>query len=470
MNELGIIRRGPRLAAAATVAGAVAGATFAISPMTVLAAVAVVSVAAWAGADLGPRERRWVVGILAAAIAVRTVALIAMFFYVSHPHLFSAEVVTDVTGPPLLSVFGDETYAKRRSLWMRDIWLGMPVAPENYTRAFEQYGWTGYFHVVAYLQMWLGPMPFGVHLMNAAVFLGGAVALFRCVRRAYGSAAATSGLAVVVFLPTWFVWSISALKESLYFCVGAAVICLWGRAARPGPLATRLGYVVAGAFAATALGLIRPGAGAIAFAAAITAAAGHLMLHRPRGATAVAAAAIVGLFALCLPSAGHRITTALHATADRHRANVEAAGVGYRLLDDRFYDDKRLSIETITVPETARYLANAIVSFACIPFPGQLGLIGLALVPSQVLWLTSLILVPWGIAAGLRRDSYLTLLLLAYAAFTTMAVALNSGNVGTLIRHRDAVVPFVMWVSALGAVERLRHWVPQPRSYVPCAS
>ena len=42
-------------------------------------------------------------------------------------------------------------------------------------------------------------------------------------------------------------------------------------------------------------------------------------------------------------------------------------------------------------------------------------------------------------------------------------IALNSGNIGTLVRHRALLAPFLAWISALGLValaagrrERLR--------------
>jgi len=37
-------------------------------------------------------------------------------------------------------------------------------------------------------------------------------------------------------------------------------------------------------------------------------------------------------------------------------------------------------------------------------------------------------------------------------------IALSSGNVGTLIRHRDMIVPFVIWLGALGAVVTVCRW------------
>jgi hypothetical protein len=38
-------------------------------------------------------------------------------------------------------------------------------------------------------------------------------------------------------------------------------------------------------------------------------------------------------------------------------------------------------------------------------------------------------------------------------------IAMNSGNVGTMVRHRDTVVPFVVWLSALGAVDGAARWM-----------
>ncbi|MCH2278920.1 MAG: hypothetical protein MK358_08620, partial [Vicinamibacterales bacterium] len=44
-------------------------------------------------------------------------------------------------------------------------------------------------------------------------------------------------------------------------------------------------------------------------------------------------------------------------------------------------------------------------------------------------------------------------------------ISLSNGNIGTLVRHRDTVVPFVVWLSGLGAVclagwLASRRWLP----------
>jgi len=73
--------------------------------------------------------------------------------------------------------------------------------------------------------------------------------------------------------------------------------------------------------------------------------------------------------------------------------------------------------------------------------------------PEQVAWYLLLVLLPLGVAAGVKRDAQLTALLAAYSVTAAVLVALASGNVGTLVRHRGLAVPYLLWFSALGACE-----------------
>ena len=41
----------------------------------------------------------------------------------------------------------------------------------------------------------------------------------------------------------------------------------------------------------------------------------------------------------------------------------------------------------------------------------------------------------------------------AYIALMFSAVALTSGNIGTLVRHRGLILPFVICLSAVGACD-----------------
>ena len=72
--------------------------------------------------------------------------------------------------------------------------------------------------------------------------------------------------------------------------------------------------------------------------------------------------------------------------------------------------------------------------------------------PEHLIWLLLMLLMPVGAIAAMKRDGGLTAVLLAHAAGIIMMVALASGNIGTLIRHRGLSLPYLVWFSVLGAL------------------
>jgi len=108
----------------------------------------------------------------------------------------------------------------------------------------------------------------------------------------------------------------------------------------------------------------------------------------------------------------------------------------------------------MTPAEGARFAIRAIVAFVIVPLPWQVvSAQEMLFLPQQIAWYFLVVLALFGIIAGLRRNGLVTGLLVGLAAAGGLAVALNSGNIGTMVRHRDTIVPFVVWLSALGAVD-----------------
>ena len=68
-----------------------------------------------------------------------------------------------------------------------------------------------------------------------------------------------------------------------------------------------------------------------------------------------------------------------------------------------------------------------------------------------------------GIVAGLRRDALVTSLLTAHAAGVVLVVAMTSGNVGTLIRHRGLAMPYIVWVAIFGGCALITRALRAPR-------
>ena len=140
-------------------------------------------------------------------------------------------------------------------------------------------------------------------------------------------------------------------------------------------------------------------------------------------------------------------------TAFLHWGHLSTPGVSYRLLDRRFYANyDRVSVYTMTAPEGARYVMRAGVEFLTAPRPSQIqSRSALAYLPEQAIWYLILALVPFGLVSGLARAPVVTCLLMSHALVACAMVALTGGNIGTLIRHRGLVVPYLVWLAAFGA-------------------
>ena len=453
----------------ATTVAVLVGFLYTLSPVGVWCGVGVVGLFTWAGRGLPGRERRWLLSLLAIALGLRLLVVIGLF------------LLTDPDLRPAANFFfdGDGQALKARSLWLRNTWLDVPIGEMYFRLAFQDYGWSGYLYVLAYLQYLLGPAPFGIHLFNILLFLAASVALYRLVRTAYTPAAALVGLTLLLFLPTLFAWSISALKESFHLFVGtAALIAAVGMVRGRGwvKLLAVVGLVAAMGVLAT----IRGGAFEI-MAAGL---AGGMLVRVLTLKKWVVVATLVclgaGLFAVSrIPDLQARVTdpvtTVLRTTAQTHLGHTFTRGHGYKLLDDSYYkryftDGSNIHlmrypdlVEMLTPGELTRYVVRSAVAFLVVPLPWDaVSWSEIVLVPQQVAWYLMVPLALVGVVAGLRRDVLVTLLLVSYIVVAAVPISLSNGNIGTLVRHRDTVVPFIVWLSGLGAVS-LTGWLASRR-------
>jgi hypothetical protein len=126
------------------------------------------------------------------------------------------------------------------------------------------------------------------------------------------------------------------------------------------------------------------------------------------------------------------------------------------------------AIQTMTTAEAVRFVMRAVASLVLFPLPGQIqSAREMLFLPQQVVWYGMVILSIFGMLAGFRRDALVTCLLAGFTVAGAMAIALNSGNIGTMVRHRDTIVPFVVWLSALGAVDLARRLIRAGTPYGP---
>jgi hypothetical protein len=319
---------------------------------------------------------------------------------------------------------------------------------------FEETGLTSHLNVLAVVQMLVGISPYGVHLLGMAFYLSGCVLLYRTVRGGFGSMPAFVGLLLLLYLPSLFAWSVSALKEPLFVLFSALSVALAALAVR-GPGVLRRCAGVAGVVAAAfALESIRAGALAMTAASLVIGAAMALLALHPRWlVAAIAVVPIAAGAALSRPVVQAKVYTGIVAAAGQHWGHVATPGYVYKLMDDRFYPEKS-EISDMHFTEMARYVVRALTRYVTAPEPWSApSRAALSFVPEQVVWYVLAAFVPIGLLFAFHRDALIAGLLCGNALVAAVTVALVSGNVGTLVRHRGLAMPYLVWIGAVGMCE-----------------
>jgi len=426
-------------------AGVLIAAVYTLTPLTICVLLFGAAALPLLLRGLPPDERRRVAVILALALAARLVVIGGIFLRQLPYH--NDQFVGATTG--------DEAYTMSRALRTRAILLGLPVTKYDFFVAFDEYGRNSFVTALTAVELVFGPTPYAGRLLNVLLFCVGSLLLFHRARGAFGPLPASLGLVWLLCWPTLFFWSVSLLKEPLYFCLGAIVVsCAIETARRPAWRSRALAAVV-GAGAAVAARDLRPGTLplmalglALGFAACVVS-----MSKRTIAVATLTAVLVVGV-ASSRPTVEASIIGGLESAAKIHTGHVFTVGHAYKLLDAGFYwnpGTPAASTLTLTPDEAARFVTRAAASFFVVPAPWQIeSMRELAFLPEQIAWYVLVLALPAGIFAGWRRDRLTTAVLVGFAAPTAAALALTNGNVGTLLRLRGLVIPYLIWIGAVG--------------------
>lgn len=426
-------------AAVGTIAAAIV-----LSPVTVAAAAALALITNAMCRGVSGAERRLLLWILVAAIVLRVAAIVALFLG-SDPYQLSS-----------FPFDGDGLFAKLRSLWIRNAWLGIPIDQSQFQTAFGDFGWTSYLYVLAYVQYLLGPAPYAVHLLSVCCVIAAAGLLYRLVRRCFGPVSALIALAFMLFLPTLFMWSVSAMRESWLLLLTTVVLVGTERVVRGHYWAVRAGWASAVVAAALTLGTTRVGWLFIVVTSLIIAITGTFVTRRAyRLAALVVLLPLLGTILLQQPWVQTRVMERLRTAAIVHLGHVNTEGYHYKLVDQRFYsgspDQNPVLLQSMTRDEALRFMLRAMSSFVLVPLPWQSASRSqLLFIPQQLIWYGLVLLAAVGAVKAVRRDAFVAWLFIGLIGTSAVVIAPHEGNMGTLVRHRDGIVPFVICLSAIG--------------------
>jgi len=437
----------PRTWRLAIAAGAAIGVIYALSPLTVWFALAAAAIVWWAERGIDGEERQWLRLVLIAAIVLRVLAVAVLFATTNH------------TTTPFATFFGDEEFFIKRSISLRNLAVGIPIHSADFIYAFDEVGATSYLYLLAAIQVLVGPSPYGVHLVGIAFYLAAVVLLFRLVRRTLGRPGAYVGMILLLFLPTLFAWSVSALKESAFLLLTASSIALVEMMVR-GRTWTRRMLCVIGivALVAAVESVRRVGAALTTSGLALGLILAYIV---PRPRVLLAAVVLIPITigaVLSRPEAQVSAYSMVKQGADQHRGHINTLGIVYKTLDERFYVNGN-ALSDMRFFEQARFVLRSLVAYVVVPLPWQARSKTLIVyMPEQIVWYLMVLLAPVGYLYAVRRDPLVPSLFLANALLSAALVALVSGNVGTLVRHRGIVIPYIVWLSSVAACELWVRW------------
>lgn len=425
-------------------AGVTLGFAYTLSPLTVLSLAAIAMAAYAASADCTAAERRWFWFVLCTAILLRLIAVAGLF-------------LTADSSQPFASFFGDEELYKFRTVWIRNLGQDIPISPADVIYSFDDVGRTAHLFALALVQALVGDAPYGLHALSIALYVCGVLLLYRFARASFGGVVAVGGLAGLMFMPSLAIWSMSVLKEPMdVLALAAELLCavyvvrapLWWQ-----KILAAAGVVSLG----LAMDSMRGGGLATAIGGTVAGVAGAWLLARGRRLLAALMFAPFAIAAVAsMPPVQERVLANLRETAYYHAGHVLTAGYSYELLSPRYYPNRIQILHSMPADDAAGYAIAAIWSYFVQPVPWAESRAVRAYVPEQVAWYGMVLLLPFGVVSGLRRDRTLTVMLITHAAVAVVIVALTSGNVGTLIRHRSLVLLYLIWLSVMGAHDLIR--------------
>jgi hypothetical protein len=285
--------------------------------------------------------------------------------------------------------------------------------------------------------------------MGIGFHLAAIVVLYRLVRSTLGRMSALVGLLVLVFLPTQFAWSISALKDPLFFLLTAASVVLTTKLIRGPGWKARASSAIAIVLLTLALETIRQAGGLLCAAGVLGGLGVALLVQRPR--LLVATAIVLPLAASAALSRPAAYAWRLQGRCRPRRDTLGAcrhAGIRATLLDEGLVTPK--DIDDLKFGESMRFLERAVERYLTVPWPWEAqSASALVYTPEQIVWYALVVLAPFGLVLAMRRDALVASLLVGHAIVAALTVALSSGNVGTLVRHRGLALPYFTWLSAV---------------------
>jgi len=345
---------------------------------------------------------------------------------------------------------GDSDYSSARGYMYAAAARGMDnKVIRHYLDPTSSYGVNGYLYVIGMFYFLFGYSPITVKFLNC-YFGAVAVIFIYLLGRNYNEIAARIACFFMIFFPSLILWSTTDLKDTSTMLASVLLVYSITLIMRKITLSSLLLMIFAllMQFFLTKrdlwfLSLIS------LFLVFFT---GIFFNLSQRQKTRLCVSVI--LIALPLVSLTHifdnAVITRMHKLFIHHIGNVHTQGISYRVLDESYYHDPD-SIYEMPTQKLITSSIMAVIHFLLEPFPSRFLHKNFIVVwPQMIFWYSLIPSIFLGIILLLRNCMQKSLPVFIYTFLTTCSIAIGSGNVGTVFRHRDYVTQFYLLFAAIG--------------------
>ena len=316
---------------------------------------------------------------------------------------------------------------------------------------YGNYGFHGFTMLLAYLFYIFGPMKFSGRLINILLGTLTGIFVYYIVKRIFGQKSAKISTVLVTFFPSMFIWSLDFLKDPLYILMSIMILwsfmMYWEK--------KNILYIVLIFLAVIIQTTIRKDLWLIGLIPFIL---GFFLLLKPSLIKKIIFVTVIGITAVFFMNKGINYTyirTAMSLALQKHVGHVDTTqnkgGYAYKFLDDKYYPPVGYNVSNITWHEVVKAFLKGWYHFLFEPFVWDMKSIPMLMsFPQMILWYLLIMFAIIGIAFGLRYNWKYTSIIITSIFLLSSVIALTSGNIGTLFRHRDMATPFYLIFSAVG--------------------
>lgn len=290
-----------------------------------------------------------------------------------------------------------------------------------------------------------------VRFFNCLLGVFSALVVYLIAKEAFDKHIAKNAYMLALFFPTLFLWSTTNLKETPTFFL-IALLILVSIKFRQKP---RISYMLYGLLLIFLVSQIRNNLLLPVLVSFFV----PMAFMKPRLIWRIVVFSL--LFAVIMKLSGHDCVSAaknlffrqVNSMVEFQRGFVSEGGLTYKIYPEGIYNAPG---GAITFLDFIHAFIKGWAYFLFVPFPWDIqSFLELISMPVVLLWYSLFLLSIQGVVFAFRRTYSKASIILFYVILITTPLALISGNIGTVFRHRDLVLPLYLIFAAAG-IPRMR--------------